>query len=228
MAELWRALLEALRLIFTFDPEVMQIAGLSLLLAASSCVIAAAICLPLGSLIHFNRFPGKGLLVSAIQAFYSVPTVAVGLFVFVLVSGSGPLGGLDLVFTPAAIVFGQVLLVLPLMLGLTISALRGVDRAVTEAALSLGAGRWQMTALVLSEARYAVVTAIVMGFSRAISEVGVSLIVGGNIRGFTRTITTAISLESAKGDIELSLALGLVLIFMALLLNFVLSRLQHP
>lgn len=228
MAELWRALLEAVRLIVTLDAEVMQIAGRSLLLAAASSGIAAAVCLPLGSIIHFNRFPGKRLLLNATQAFYSVPTVTVGLFVFVLVSGSGPLGGLDLVFTPAAIVFGQVLLVLPLMLGLTISALSSVDRAVTEAALSLGAGRWQMTALVLSEARYAVVTAVVMGFSRAISEVGVSLMVGGNIRGFTRTITTAISLESSKGDVELSLALGLVLVFMALLLNFVLSRLQHP
>ena len=204
----------------------MQIAGRSLALAATSCVIATLISIPLGSAIHFNNFRGKRLLVNIIQTFYSVPTVVVGLFVFVLVSRAGPLGGLGLVFTPAAIVIGQVLLVLPIMMGLTISALRGVDVTLTDTAISLGANRFQTASLVIREARFAMLGAVIMGFSRAISEVGISLMVGGNIKGFTRTLTTAISLESSMGAIGQGLALGIILLFIALVVNIILNRLQ--
>ncbi len=227
MEELWRGFVKALELIVTFDPEVMQIAGRSLLLAATSCSIAMLLSLPLGSFIHFNNFHGKRLIINIIQTLYSVPTVAVGLFVFVLVSRAGPLGGLGILFTPAAIVVGQVLLVLPIITGLTISALSGVDRVVAETAKSMGADRIQSTTLVIREARFAILAAIIMGFGRAISEVGLSLMVGGNIKGFTRTITTAISLETSKGDVELSMALGIVLIFIALIINLGLNRIQH-
>ncbi|MCD6299953.1 MAG: ABC transporter permease, partial [Dehalococcoidales bacterium] len=154
-------------------------------------------------------------------------TVAIGLFVFVLFSRAGPIGGLGLVFTPIAIVIGQTLLVTPIILGLTISALSGVDKAVTETAISLGASRFQAISLTIKEVRYAILTALIMGFGRAISEVGISLMVGGNIKGFTRTITTAISLETSKGDIELSIALGIILIFLAMIINFALNRLQQ-
>ena len=227
MNELWQGLIKALELIITLDPEVMQIAGRSLVLAATSCSIATLICLPLGSIIHFNNFCGKRLIINVTQTLYSVPTVAIGLFVFVFISNAGPLGSLELLFTPAAIVVGQVLLVSPIITGLTISALSGVDKAVMETAISLGANRFQTTVLIVREARFAILAALIMGFGRAISEVGLSLMVGGNIRGFTRTITTAISLETSKGEVELSIALGIILVFLALVINIVLNRFQH-
>jgi len=227
LEELWQALGRAVELVITFDPEVMEASLRSLIIAAASCSITALICLPLGSLIHFSRFPGKRLLINVVQTFYSVPTVAIGLFIFVLFSQSGPLGGLNLIFTPAVMVIGQVFLVMPIMLGLTISALSGVDKAITETALSLGASKSQAAIITLKHARFAVLTAVIMGFGRAVSEVGLALMVGGNIKGFTRTLTTAISLETSKGDIELALALGMVLIFIALVINIALNRLQQ-
>jgi tungstate transport system permease protein len=124
-------------------------------------------------------------------------------------------------------VIGQALLIAPIITGLTISALSGVDRAVTETAISLGANRFQTAVLIIREARFAILAALIMGFGRAISEVGLSLMVGGNIRGFTRTITTAISLETSKGDLELSIALGIILLFLALIINIALNRLQQ-
>jgi tungstate transport system permease protein len=227
LEELWQALGRAVELVITFDPEVMEASLRSLTIAAISCSITALICLPLGSLIQFSRFPGKRLLISVVQTLYSVPTVAIGLFIFVLFSQSGPLGGLNLIFTPTVMVIGQVFLVMPVMLGLTISALSGVDKAITETALSLGASRFQAAIITLKHARFAVLTAVMMGFGRAVSEVGLALMVGGNIKGFTRTLTTAISLETSKGDIELALALGMVLIFIALVINIALNRLQQ-
>ena len=227
MVELWHGLLKAIELIVSLDPEVMQIAGRSLRLAATSAVLASLICLPISSLIHFNRFPGKNFLISLIQTLYAVPTVAIGLFVFVFISRAGPLGSLGLLFTPGAIIIGQIILISPILLGLTISALKGVDKAITDTTLSLGASGLQTAVLVIKEARFAVMAAVIMGFGRALSEVGVSLMIGGNIRGFTRVITTAISLETSKGDIELSLALGIILIFLALLANIIMSRIQQ-
>ena len=227
MIELWHGLTKAIELIISFDPEVMQIAGRSLRIAITSALLASLICLPLASFIHFNRFPGKRFLVSLIQTFYSIPTVAVGLFVFVLFSKAGPLGGLNLLFSPAVMVIGQMILIIPILLGLTISALKGVDKSIVDTAYSLGASRFQTSATVLKEARFAVLAAVLMGFGRAISEVGIALMVGGNIRGFTRVITTAISLETSRGDLELSIALGIILIFIALVINIVLSRIQQ-
>ena len=143
------------------------------------------------------------------------------------ISQAGPLGGLGILFTPAAIVLGQVILITPILLGLTISALNGVDKSILDTARSLGASGWQMAVLVVREARFAVMAAVIMAFGRAISEVGIALMVGGNIKGFTRVITTAISLESSKGDIELALALGIILIIIALVVNIVMNRIQQ-
>lgn len=227
MAELWNGLTKAIELIISLDPEVLEIAGRSLTIALASTLLASTICLPLASLIHFNSFPGKRALVSVIQTFYSIPTVVVGLFVFVLFSRAGPLGGLGLLFTPAVIVVGQVLLISPILLGLAISALKSVDRTILDTARSLGASGFQTTVLVLKETRFAIMSAVIMGFGRAISEVGISLMVGGNIKGVTRVITTAISLESSKGELELALALGMILIFIALVVNILFNRLQQ-
>ena len=220
-------LIKAFHLIASLDPEVVEITRRSLAISATSCSLTTAFAIPLGSLIHFAHFPGKRALISVIQTLFSLPTVVVGLLVFVLFSRAGPLGGLHLLFTPTVMVIGQVILVMPLMLGLVISALSGVDKAVPETAVSLGASRLQMGIITLREARYAVLTAVIMGFGRAFSEVGLAMMAGGNIRGFTRTLTTAISLETSRGDIELSLALGIILLLIALAINIVVNRLQH-
>ena len=227
MEELWQGLVRAVQLVVSLDSDVVEITRRSLAISVTSCSIAALISLPLGSLIHFTRFSGKRALISVIQTLFSVPTVVIGLWVFVLFSRAGPLGELDLIFTPVVMVIGQVILITPLMLGLIISALSGVDRAVSETAISLGASRFQAAVVTLKEARYAVLTGVIMGFGRAISEIGLALMVGGNIKGFTRTLTTAISLETSKGDIELSIALGIILLLIALGINITLNRLQH-
>ena len=220
MGQLWDASVEAVRLLVSFDHGVYEIAWRALWIALlSSGISFFLISLPLGSLIHFNNFPGKTLLITLIKTLFSLPTVAVGLIVFVIFSHSGPLGTFDLMFTPKIMVIGQTILVTPVMLGLVISALSGVDKAVPETATALGASRFQSSLVTIKEAQFAIVTALVMGFGRAISEVGVSLMVGGNIAGYTRTLTTAISLETAKGEIEFSLALGFILIFIAVVVN---------
>jgi tungstate transport system permease protein len=225
--EFLQGFIKAFELIVTLDPEVLEITGRTLAIALSSCIISTVICLPLGSLIHFKRFPGKRILINIIQTFYSMPTVAVGLFVFVLFSRIGPFGVFNLMFTPTIMVIGQVILVSPILLGLVIAAFSGVDKAIPDTARSLGANGFQTGIVVLKEARFAVMAAVTLGFGRAISEVGLALMVGGNIRGFTRVLTTAISLETSKGDIELSIALGIILIFIALVVNIVLNRLQQ-
>ncbi len=227
MVEIWHGLTKAIELIISLDPEVMEIAGRSLMISVSSTLLASIICLPLGSLIHFRSFRGKRILINVIQTFFSLPTVCVGLFVFVLFSRAGPLGGTNLLFTPTVMVLGQMILITPILLGLTISALSGVDKAILDTAISLGASGFQVAVVVLREARYAVLAAIIMGFGRAISEVGIALMVGGNIRGFTRVITTAISLETSKGELELSIALGIILIFIALIVNIALNSIQQ-
>lgn len=227
MTELWDGLTKAIELIISLDPEVMEIAGRSLRISVTSTILASLYCIPLGSIISFYSFPGKRVLINIFQTFYSVPTVAVGLFVFVLFSRAGPLGGLGLLFTPTIMVLGQMILITPVLLGLTISALSGVDKTMIDTARSLGASGFQTATVIVKEARFAVMAAVIMGFGRAISEVGCALMVGGNIRGFTRVITTAISLETSKGEIELSLALGIILIFLALVANVVLNWIQQ-
>jgi len=227
LTELWHGLAQAVELIVSFDPEVMEITARTLRIAGTSCLLASLISLPLGSLVHFRRFRGKRVLVNIIQTLFSVPTVIIGLLVFVLFSRTGPLGDLDMLFTPAAMVIGQMILITPILLGLTISALSGVGKEVVETATSLGASGFQLALLSLKEARYAVVAALMLGFGRAISELGIAMMVGGNIRGFTRVLTTAISLETSKGELELALALGMLLLLLALVINIALNRLQQ-
>jgi tungstate transport system permease protein len=227
LTEIWHALTKAIELIVNLDPEVIEIAGRTLGVSGSACLLASVICLPLGSLIHFHQFAGKRVLVNVIQALFSLPSVTVGLFVFVLFCRDGPFGELGILFTPTAMIIGQMILITPILLGLTISALSGVSKEVVDTAISLGASGFQAVWLVLKEARYAVLAAVVMGFGRAIAEVGCALMVGGNIKGSTRIITTAMSLEVSKGNLELAMALGIILLFLALIINILLNRLQQ-
>jgi tungstate transport system permease protein len=206
----------ALGLITSLDPLVVEITVRTLAVSASATLLAAIALIPLGAAIHFSRFPGKSLLVSIIQALYSVPTVFVGLVVFLFLSRMGPLGSLGLLFTTRAMVIAEFLLIAPTLTGLVISALERMPREATDTAKALGAGTVQAMALALSEARFAILSAVLLAFGRAISEVGAAMMVGGNIAGRTRTLTTAISLGVGKGETAGSIALGIILLTLAL------------
>jgi len=224
--EIARGFIRAVELIIELNPEVIEVTLRSFLIALTSVTIASLINVPLGSLIHFHHFPGRSGLINLIQTLYSIPTVTVGLFVFLLISREGPLGGYGLLYTPYGMIIGQTVLITPVILGLTISALSSVSEDIRDTAVSLGADRFQTMWTVIVEARGPVLAAVLLGFGRALSEVGVAMMIGGNIRGYTRVLTTAIALETSMGNLEISIALGLILISIALVVNTVVGRLQ--
>jgi len=226
LQEIWNGFLRAIELIKTLNPVVVEITTRSLAISLSSAFLAAIICIPLGGLIEFRSFPGKRALINLIQTLYSLPTVTVGLFVFLLISRSGPLGSLNLLFTPTGMVLGQAILITPILIGLTYSALSAISPQIKETARSLGASEMQIILAVLREARPAVLVAVLLGFGRALSEVGVAMMIGGNIRGYTRVLTTSIALETSMGNLELSIALGIILISISLAINLVLNKFQ--
>jgi tungstate transport system permease protein len=224
--EISAGLIRAIQLIVTLDPQVVEITARSLSISLTSVLIASLIDIPIGGIIQFHNFRGKRALINLIQTFYSLPTVTVGLLVFLLLSRSGPLGSLGLLFSPGGMIIGQTILITPIMIGLTISALGGVSVQIKETAVSLGATDLQVIFTTMKEAKAAVIVAILLGFGRALSEVGVAMMIGGNIRGYTRVLTTAISLETSMGDLELSMALGIILISISLAVNLLLNRIQ--
>lgn len=226
MEEIWNGFVRAIELIAGLDPLVVEITTRSLFISLSSAFLAAVVCIPLGGFIEFRRFWGKGALINAIHTLYSLPTVTVGLLVFLLISRSGPLGGLGLLFSPAGMILGQAILVSPIMIGLTITALAEVNPLIKETAKSLGATELQIIVTVIKEARVAVMAAVLLGFGRALSEVGVAMMIGGNIRGYTRVLTTSIALETSMGNLELSVALGIILISISLVINIVLNMVR--
>jgi tungstate transport system permease protein len=224
--EISAGFIRAIQLIVTLDPQVVEITARSLSISLTSILIASLIDIPIGGIIQFHNFRGKRALINLIQTFYSLPTVTVGLLVFLLLSRSGPLGSLGLLFSPGGMIIGQTILITPIMIGLTISALGGVSVQIRETAASLGATDQQVIFTIMKEAKVAVIAAILLGFGRALSEVGVAMMIGGNIRGYTRVLTTAISLETSMGDLELSMALGIILISISLAVNLLLNRIQ--
>lgn len=227
MDEISAGLIRAIQLIVTLNPEVVDITARSLSISLTSVLIASLINIPIGGLIEFYDFRGKRALVTIIQTLYSLPTVTVGLVVYLILSRSGPLGSLGLLFTPTGMVIGQAILITPIMIGLTISALGGVNIQIRETAASLGANDLQIILTVMKEAKVAVIAAILLGFGRALSEVGVAMMIGGNIRWYTRVLTTSIALETSRGDLELSIALGIILIAISMVVNLLLSRVQR-
>jgi tungstate transport system permease protein len=225
--EILNGLFQAIYLIISLDPEVIGITLRTLEISLSSTLFGALIAVPLGALIHFRKFKGKRSVINLVQTLYSIPTVLIGLLVFLLLSNEGPLGSLNLLFTPGGMIIGQTLLILPIIIGFTITALNSVKGEIKDLALSLGASEFQTIYTIMQEAKYALYAAIILGFGRAISEVGVALMIGGNIRGFTRVITTTMSLETSKGNIELSIALGIILLLIALSVNLMLNHFQE-
>jgi len=224
--EIGAGLVRAVGLIASLDPAVVEITVRSLLIALASTALATAVAVPIGGLIHFHNFCGKRAVINVIQTLYSLPTVTVGLLVFLLLSRSGPLGGFGLLFTPGGMVVGQTILIVPIMTGLTIAALSGITDQVRDSAISLGASKRQAIFTIMVEARAAMMAAVLLGFGRALSEVGVAMMIGGNIQGYTRVLTTAIALETSRGDIEFSMALGIILVSISLIVNLLVNRVQ--
>jgi tungstate transport system permease protein len=217
--DLGHAFREAIRLIISADSDVTTIVFASLRFSISSTILASVLGVPAGIALAVSRFRFKKLIEDILNTLLAVPTVVVGLFVYTLLFSQGPLGGFRLLFTPAAIIIGQTVLIIPLIASLACSAVSIVNPIVRETALTLGAGRFKTVATIASEAQAALWVACITGFGRVIGEVGISLILGGNILGYTRTITTAVSLQTSKGEFALGLALGIILLVVAFGVN---------
>jgi tungstate transport system permease protein len=223
---LTEAFVEALRLLFHGDAELWLIIWISLKVALGGLLLAVIPGVATGYLLAMKRFSGRRVLVVTVQSLLSFPTVVVGLVLYMLLSRHGPLGGWQLLFTQDAMILGQAVLVFPILAAFTLAAVQGADPRVHETAIGLGAGSLRAALTTLNEVRFAVFAAVLNGFGRAISEVGCALMIGGNIAGVTRNITTAIALETSKGEFVQGIALGLVLMVIALGVNAVLALMQ--
>ena len=217
----------AIGLVLTGDREVLAILWLSIRVSGLATVIALVLGIPAGAALALTRFPGRTLIVSAVNTGMGLPPVVVGLFVTLLLWRSGPLGALEILYTPTAIVVAQAVIAAPIVTGITIAAVQNVAPAFRLQLLGLGASRAQMVWCVLTEARLPMLAAVMAGFGGVISEIGASMMVGGNIKGQTRTLTTAMVLETGKGDFDVAIALALVLLVLIFLVNWVLTRLQQ-
>jgi tungstate transport system permease protein len=226
MSDLRQAFSEALRLIVSADSDFTTIVSASLRFSVSSTILASALGIPLGIALANARFRFKRLVEDILNTLLAIPTVVVGLFVYTLIFSQGPLGRFHLLFSPAAIILGQTLLIFPLIASLACSVISGVDPIVRQTALTLGADRLRTAWTVASEARAALLVVCLTAFGRVVGEIGISLLLGGNILGYTRTITTAISLQTSRGEFALGLALGIVLLCVAFGINIAMRLLR--
>ncbi|MBI4684275.1 MAG: ABC transporter permease [Nitrospirae bacterium] len=217
---------KAVSLVLGFDRELLHISLLSLKVSGLALIIATATGLPVAALLGLKKIPFRGLLVSIFNTLMGLPPVVVGLFVYLLLSRSGPLGFLGLLYTPSAMITAQTILSFPIIVSLCHAAIVGVDPVIRQASLTLGATEAQVAAAIIREARYGIMSGIIAGFGRVMAEIGAILIVGGNIAGYTRVMTTTIALETDKGNFELALALGIILLGLSLIINAVLHLVQ--
>lgn len=220
------SLLAAFNLIISLDADIFRIVMTSVFISITATLIAALLAIPAGVSMALNSFTGKATLQHLLNTLMSMPTVVIGLLLYGLFSRLGPLGSWGLLYTPTAVIIAEAILVFPIMMNLTISAVNSADPRLIPTLISLGARSYTLTVHVVKATRYAILAALVIGFGRAIGEVGAAMMLGGNIQGFTRTMTTAIALETSKGEFELGLALGLLLLIIAFALNFALSWLN--
>ncbi len=226
MDELTNGLVQAIQLIFSGDPALYEIILLSLRVSGSALLISTIIGVPVGAALGLSRIRARGFITALLYTGMGLPPVVVGLFVYLMLSRSGPFGVLGWLFSPTAMVVAEVIIAFPLVCGLTMTAVQGVDPALRLQVRSLGATRLQEMWAVLREARIGVIAAIVAAFGGVISEVGAVMLVGGNIDGKTRVLTTAIVLNTRTGDFTLALALGVILLMLAFIANVAMLRLQ--
>jgi tungstate transport system permease protein len=224
---IWEGIREAVRLIITGDPVVLQITWLSLKISGSATLLSLLLGIPAGVGLALTRFPGRGLLIALVNTGMGLPPVVVGLFVSVFLWRSGPLGLLELLYTPTAIVIAQFIIAAPIVIGLTVAAMQQLNPKLRLQLLGLGASRWQLLWLLLREARLPLLAAVMAGFGGVISEVGASMMVGGNLLGQTRVLTTATVLETGKGNFDVAIALSLILLILVFGVNYLLTWVQQ-
>ena len=228
MELIWEGLKQAVWLILSGDREVLAITGLSLRVSLTATAISLLLGIPAGTALGLAAFPGRRLAIALINTGMGLPPVVVGLLVSLFLWRSGPLGFLEILYTPAAMIIAQVCLAAPIVAGLTLAALQQLNPMLRLQLLGLGASRLQVTLLLLREARLPLLAAVMAGFGAVISEVGASLMVGGNIRGQTRVLTTATVLETGKGNFDVAIALSAILLLLTFLVNWALTWIQQP
>ena len=226
MEFLFDSFFSALLLLWSIDPELVEIVSVSLKVSSSSTLIASMVGVPAGFLIAFREFPGKRLLMTILNTLLALPTVVIGLFVYAFISRRGILGVLNLLYTQKAMIIGQVILIIPIITVFTISAISRIDERYRKTAMTLGANALQTAWVIIREARFAIMAAVIAAFGRVIAEVGISMMLGGNAKGFTRTMTTAMALEYDKGEFVLGVALGIVLLTISFGLNIFFNYIQ--
>ncbi len=226
MSFLFDSLQSALLLILSWDRELLEIISVSLKVSSASTVLAGMIGIPAGLVISLHEFRGKRLLITVLNTLLALPTVVIGLFVYSFISRRGIFGPLDLLYTQKAMIIGQIFLIIPIITSFTISAISRIDDRYRKTALTLGANALQAAWVIVREARFGIVASVIMAFGRVIAEVGISMMLGGNAKGFTRTMTTAMALEYDKGEFGLSVALGIILLLVSFALNIFFNYFQ--
>ena len=221
----------AFLMVFSLDAEMVSIIAVSLQVSCISTIFAGLVGIPLGFVISFEKFPGKRMVITILNTLLALPTVVIGLFVYAFLSRRGIFGPLDLLYTQEAIIIGQTILIIPVVGAFTIAAISRIDDRYRKTAMTLGANRLQTAWVIFREARFGIIAAVIAAYGRVISEVGISMMLGGNIKGFTRTMTTAMALEYDKGSFTLAIALGIVLLSfsfgMNLLFHFFQGRVRN-
>ena len=227
MELIWQGVAKAFELVFGFDAEVWAVTWLSLEISGCATLLSLLLGIPLGIALALTRFPGRSITVALVNTGMGLPPVVVGLFVSLFLWRSGPLGFLELMYTPAAMIIAQVVIAFPIVAGLTMASFQTLDPKLNLQLLGIGASKPQLLWLLCKEARLPLLAAMMAGFGGVISEVGASMMVGGNIRGQTRVLTTATVLETGKGNFDVAIALGLILLALIFAINFVLSHIQQ-
>ena len=217
---------EAFGMLWSLDPELYYIVYISLYVSFFSTIVASILGVPLGFFIAVNEFRGKRAVITVLNTLLALPTVVIGLFVYAFLSRRGLLGFWGLLYTPAAIIIGQVILILPWVATFTLTAVSRIDERYRRTAMTLGANAVQTSLAIAREARFGILAAIIAAFGRVIAEIGIAMMLGGNIKGFTRTMTTAMALEHNKGEFVLAVALGIVLLTVSLMMNIFLQLVQ--
>jgi tungstate transport system permease protein len=219
--------IQAFRLLLTWDRDVAEVTLLSLKISGAATLISTVIGITAGTAVALLRFPGKRFLISVVNTGMGLPPVVVGLFVTIFIWRSGPLGSLGLLYTPAAMVLAQVVIAAPIITGVSLAAMQRLPGKLRLQILALGATRRQMVWLLMKEARLPLLTAVMAGFGGVISEIGASIMVGGNIKGYTRVLTTATVMETGRGNFALAIALGVILLILAFTVNYILTAVQQ-
>ena len=218
---------KAFWLLVTFDPEVMRITLLSLQISGTATLISLLVGVSTGVTVALSKFPGRQIVVGLINTGMGLPPVVVGLFVTIFLWRNGPLGFLEILYTPAAMILAQAVIATPIVMGITLAAIQQLPRKLRLQILALGATRLQMVWILIKEARLPLLAAVMAGFGGVVSEVGASIMVGGNIKGYSRVLTTATVMETSRGNFDVAIALGIILLLLAYLINLVLTHIQQ-